>query len=102
MQAVRGGLELIESIRIPSGREVTSSDFDAGFVRMRQALKAIEARKAFEEIRLSCGPGRRGALARAGRWIGSLTDADGRHGGYSAKLMNLGDSRAVFSDTPVG
>jgi hypothetical protein len=29
---------------------VTWRDFDAGFVRMRRALKAIDARQAFEEI----------------------------------------------------
>jgi hypothetical protein len=38
-----------------------------------------------------------GAISRPG-----LTDADERHGGCSAKLMNLPDSRAVSGDTPVG
>jgi hypothetical protein len=49
-------------------REVTWRDFEAWFDRMRQAVKAIDAHQAFEEIRLGlAAQGRRGALARAGR-----------------------------------
>ena len=44
--------ELLESIRIPFGREATRRDFSAWFARMRQQFKGIDAHQAFEEI---CG-----------------------------------------------
>jgi hypothetical protein len=89
--------EFLESIRMPPSPEVTWSSFDAWFVRIRRALMAIDTHQALEGIRgVICGRGRRCARARAGRWIGPLTDADGRHGGCSDKLMNLRDSRAVL------
>ncbi|MFZ1099647.1 MAG: UvrD-helicase domain-containing protein [Steroidobacteraceae bacterium] len=43
--------ELIESIRIPPGREVTWRDFEAWFARQRQAFRGIEGHQALEEIR---------------------------------------------------
>ena len=43
--------ELLETIRVPSGREATWRDFLAWFGRMRQQLKGIDAHQAFEEIR---------------------------------------------------
>jgi hypothetical protein len=66
-QLLRGGLrrrELIESVRIPSGREVTWSDFNAGFIRMRQALKALGAHHACEGIRPGLAAQAAGVLAR--------------------------------------
>jgi hypothetical protein len=56
--------ELIESIRIPPGREVTWRDFDSWFARMRQALKAIDAHQAFEEIRGVIAAQAEGLLSR--------------------------------------
>lgn len=43
--------ELIETLRVPDGREATWRDFSAWFGRMRQAYKGIDAHQAFEEIR---------------------------------------------------
>ena len=43
--------ELIESIRVPAGREATWRDFSGWFSRVRQACKGIDAHQAFEEIR---------------------------------------------------
>jgi hypothetical protein len=43
--------ELLESIRIPGGREANWRDFSAWFARMRQQFKGIDAHQAFEEIR---------------------------------------------------
>ena len=43
--------ELMESIRVPAGREATWRDFSGWFARVRQAYKGIDAHQAFEEIR---------------------------------------------------
>jgi hypothetical protein len=43
--------ELMESIRVPAGREATWRDFSGWFARVRQAHKGIDAHQAFEEIR---------------------------------------------------
>ncbi len=43
--------ELMESIRVPGGREATWRDFAGWFARVRQAFKGIDARQVFEEIR---------------------------------------------------
>jgi hypothetical protein len=43
--------ELLESIRVPPGREVTWQAFAGWFARLRQAFKGIEAHQAFEEVR---------------------------------------------------
>lgn len=43
--------ELLESIRIPPGREVRWRDFEGWYARHRHAFKGIEAHQAFEEIR---------------------------------------------------
>jgi hypothetical protein len=43
--------ELLESIRVPAGREASWRDFSAWFARMRQQFKGIDAHQAFEEIR---------------------------------------------------
>lgn len=43
--------ELLESIRVPSGREASWRDFSAWFARVRQQFKGIDAHQAFEEIR---------------------------------------------------
>ncbi|MGH8294461.1 MAG: ankyrin repeat domain-containing protein [Steroidobacteraceae bacterium] len=43
--------ELIESIRVPAGREATWRDFSGWFSRLRQAYKGMDAHQAFEEIR---------------------------------------------------
>ena len=43
--------ELMESIRVPPGREVTWRDFSGWFARVRQAYKGVDAHQAFEEIR---------------------------------------------------
>lgn len=43
--------ELMESIRVPAGREATWRDFSGWFARVRQACKGIDAHQAFEEIR---------------------------------------------------
>ena len=43
--------ELMESIRVPAGREATWRDFCGWFARVRQAFKGVDAHQAFEEIR---------------------------------------------------
>lgn len=43
--------ELMESIRVPTGREATWRDFAAWFARVGQAYKGIDAHQVFEEIR---------------------------------------------------
>jgi hypothetical protein len=43
--------ELMESIRVPAGREAAWRDFSGWFARVRQAHKGIDAHQAFEEIR---------------------------------------------------
>lgn len=43
--------ELLESVRVPGGREAHWRDFSAWFARMRQQFKGIDAHQAFEEIR---------------------------------------------------
>ena len=43
--------ELMESIRVPAGREATWRDFCGWFARVRQAYKGVDAHQAFEEIR---------------------------------------------------
>ena len=43
--------ELMESIRVPAGREATWRDFAGWFARVRQAYKGIDAHQVFEEIR---------------------------------------------------
>ena len=43
--------ELMESIRVPPGREVAWRDFSGWFARVRQAYKGVDAHQAFEEIR---------------------------------------------------
>lgn len=43
--------ELIESVRVPDGREATWRDFSSWFARQQQAFKGIDAHQAFEEIR---------------------------------------------------
>ncbi len=43
--------EFIESIRLPSGKEVTWRDFAGWFAKMRNIAKEIDAHQAFEEIR---------------------------------------------------
>ncbi|MBC7452955.1 MAG: UvrD-helicase domain-containing protein [Massilia sp.] len=56
--------ELLESIRIPSGREATWRDFSAWFARMRQQFKGIDAHQAFEEIRGVLAADAAGVLTR--------------------------------------
>lgn len=43
--------ELVETIRVPSGREATWREFSGWFSRMRQAFRGLEAHQVFEEIR---------------------------------------------------
>jgi hypothetical protein len=43
--------ELIESIRVPQGREASWREFSGWFSRVRQLYKGIDAHQAFEEIR---------------------------------------------------
>ncbi|MFP5503591.1 MAG: AAA family ATPase [Candidatus Sericytochromatia bacterium] len=43
--------ELIETIRVPAGREATWRDFSAYFGRMKQRFKGLDAHQAYEEIR---------------------------------------------------
>jgi hypothetical protein len=43
--------DLLESIRVPPGREVTWQAFASWFARLRQAFRGIEAHQAFEELR---------------------------------------------------
>ncbi len=43
--------ELMESIRVPAGREATWRDFAGWFARVGQAYKGIDAHQVFEEIR---------------------------------------------------
>ena len=56
--------ELLESIRIPAGREATWRDFSAWFARMRQQFKGIDAHQAFEEIRGVLAADAAGVLTR--------------------------------------
>lgn len=43
--------ELLETLRVPPGREVNWRDFAEWFARQRQSFKDIDAHQAFEEIR---------------------------------------------------
>ncbi len=43
--------EFLESLRVPSGREVTWRDFAAWFARVRDGFRDIDAHQAFEEMR---------------------------------------------------
>lgn len=43
--------ELLETLRVPPGREASWRDFAGWFQRMRQAFKGLDAHQAFEEIR---------------------------------------------------
>jgi hypothetical protein len=43
--------EFLESLRVPSGREVTWRDFAAWFARVRHGFRDIDAHQAFEEMR---------------------------------------------------
>ena len=56
--------ELLESIRVPQGREATWRDFSFWFSRLRQQFKGIEAHQAFEEIRGVIGADAAGVLDR--------------------------------------
>lgn len=56
--------ELMESIRVPKGREASWRDFAAWFSRMRQQFKGIDAHQAFEEIRGVIGADASGVLNR--------------------------------------
>ena len=42
---------MIESIRVPVGREAHWRDFAAWIARMRQNMKAFDSHQVFEEIR---------------------------------------------------
>ncbi len=56
--------ELLESIRIPQGREATFREFAGWFNRMRQQFREIEAHQAFEEIRGVITASPKGPLSR--------------------------------------
>ncbi|HJS92139.1 MAG TPA: UvrD-helicase domain-containing protein [Steroidobacteraceae bacterium] len=58
--------ELIESIRVPQGREASWREFAGWFSRVRQAYKGIDAHQAFEEIRGVIAAQAGGILSREG------------------------------------
>ena len=59
--------ELLESVRMPAGREATWRDFVGWFQRMRQgqAFKGLDAHQSFEEIRGVLAAPAQGVLTRA-------------------------------------
>lgn len=56
--------ELVESIRVPAGREATWRDFAGWFARMRQQFRDLDSHQAFEEIRGVVAAQAEGVLAR--------------------------------------
>jgi len=56
--------EVLESLRVPAGREAGWPDFAAWFARMRQQFKGIDAHQAFEEIRGVITANANGVLTR--------------------------------------
>ncbi len=54
--------ELVESIKVPPGREAHWRDFAAWFERMRQSFKGFDAHQVFEEIRGVLAAGADGVL----------------------------------------
>lgn len=56
--------DLLESIRVPRGREVTLADFRSFFERHKTSCKFTDAHQAFEEIRGVIGAQPEGPLAR--------------------------------------
>ncbi|MFA5663313.1 UvrD-helicase domain-containing protein [Castellaniella sp.] len=58
--------DLVESIRVPQGREALWRDFTAWFERMRQAFRGLDPHQAFEEIRGVITASAQGPLTREG------------------------------------
>lgn len=56
--------EFLESIRVPSGREVSWRDFAAWFTRMRASYKELDGHQVFEEICGVIAASATGVLAR--------------------------------------
>ncbi|MEB3329633.1 MAG: AAA family ATPase [Candidatus Sericytochromatia bacterium] len=56
--------ELVETIRVPAGREATWRDFAGWFQRQHQAFKGLDPHQAFEEIRGVIAANAAGVLSR--------------------------------------
>ncbi|MGH8220685.1 MAG: ankyrin repeat domain-containing protein [Steroidobacteraceae bacterium] len=63
--------DLLESVRVPQGREATWRDFSGWFMRLTQgqAFRGIDAHQAFEEIRGVIAAAPQGILSR-GQYLG--------------------------------
>lgn len=77
--------DLVESIRVPEGREASWRDFSGWFARLRQgqAFRGIDAHQAFEEIRGVIAARSEGVLSRE-------------------EYLGLGIRQSIFSDAERG